>query len=84
MVGVIFKVLGFLPNIIELVEKLFGPKTGKDKLATAQALVTAALAGVEGLSGKEIVDNALFEEGQKQAIEGIVKCLNASIWYKKP
>ena len=82
--GILFKVLTFLPTIIDLVEKLLGPKTGKEKLTMAQTLVNTALAGVEGLTGKEIIDNALWEEGQKQAIEGIVKCLNASVWAKKP
>jgi hypothetical protein len=82
--GILLKLITFLPSIIDLVEKLLGPKTGKEKLGLAQNLVNTALAGVEGLTGKEIVDNAMWEEGQKQAIEGIVKCLNASVWAKKP
>lgn len=79
----ILRVLGFLPAILTGVEGLFGSKTGSQKQSTAVSIIGLMLGGIEGVSGKDIVDNDAFQEGLKKVIDGTVQCLNASVWHKK-
>jgi hypothetical protein len=79
----ILKVLGYLPALLTGIEGLFGPKSGAQKQSTAISLVGLMFAGIEGISGKDIVDNDKFQEGLKKVIDGTVECLNASVWQKK-
>jgi hypothetical protein len=48
----------------------------------AAALIREAIEGVEGYTGKDIVDEALFEQGLNETIPGVIKMLNASVWHK--
>jgi hypothetical protein len=80
--GVLLKILGFVPSIIDLVEKLLGPKTGTAKQETAVSLVGNLVTATNTISGKDIVDPNMFQEGLKMVIDGTVKMLNASVWHK--
>jgi hypothetical protein len=79
----ILRVLGFLPAILTGVEGLFGAKNGQQKQSAALSMVGLMLGGIEGLSGKDIVDNDAFQDGLKKVIDGTIQCLNASVWHKK-
>lgn len=78
----LLKVIGYLPAILVGIEGLFGPKTGEQKRGAAVSLVGVVLGFAEGISNKDIVDNAEFQEGLTEAINGTVKMLNASVWHK--
>jgi hypothetical protein len=80
--NVLLKIVGFVPTIINLVESLFGKKTGQQKQDAAVSLVGQLITASEAVSGKDIVDQAAFQEGLRMVIDGTVKMLNASVWKK--
>jgi hypothetical protein len=81
--GRMFKVITMLPSIILGVEGLMTGLKGDQKQKTVIEFAGFALNLAESISSKDIVDNAMFQDGLKQANDGIVKMLNASVWYKK-
>jgi hypothetical protein len=87
--GKVGTVFGYVTGAIEVVEKIAGffrskgnPLTSGDKHQMAAALIREAIEGVEGFTGKDIVDEALFEQGLNETILGVIKMLNASVWHK--
>ncbi len=81
--GTLLKVVGFLPSILVGIEGLFGSNTGSQKKETAISLIGTILGLTEGIANKDIVDQGGFIEGLKQAIDGVVKMLNCSVWAKR-
>ncbi len=81
--GKILKVIAYLPALITGIEPLFGAKRGAEKRSAAVDLVGLLLNFTEAVSTKDIVDQDKFQEGLGQAVDGIVKMLNASVWYKR-
>jgi hypothetical protein len=88
--GKVGSVFGYVIGAVELVEKIAGffkkkdvPLSGPDKQAMAIQLIREAIESVEGFSGKDIMDEVLFQQGLEETIPGVVKMLNASVWYKK-
>ncbi len=81
--GKILKVIAYLPAIIAGIEPLFGAKRGAEKRGAAVDLVGLLLNFTEMVATKDIVDQDKFQEGLGQAVDGIVKMLNASVWYKR-
>jgi hypothetical protein len=82
--GKIFLAVTYLPYIIQAVEAIFGAKKGQEKATAAIDLVYRGLGFAEFITTREIVDEDLFREGLKQANDGVVKMLNASVWRKTP
>ena len=85
-VGLVF---GYVTGAVELVEKIANffktkgtPLPGSQKHEMAVALIREAIEGVEGFTGEDIADEALFEEGLNETIPGVIKKLNASVWRK--
>lgn len=80
--GAIFKILPIiLPiavEVVKLVEGLFGRGQGGPKRDLAVTLVKALVMAAEGVSGKDIVDDAKFSDGIGQIIDGVVAVLNAT------
>lgn len=68
-------------NCIIMAEERIGGGNGPEKAkAVADYLTVAApmiIDSIEKSTGKELVDNDLFEAGTKDITEGIVKMLNA-------
>lgn len=79
----LLKAVAFLPSIITGIEPLFGSGSGDTKRSAAVGLVGSILGMAESISAKDIVDEKNFQEGLKEAIDGIVKMLNASVWAKR-
>jgi hypothetical protein len=79
----LFKIIPMLPALILGIENLFKGMKGDQKQASVIDFVGTALNFTEAVANKDIVDNDMFQEGLKQANDGIVKMLNASIWAKK-
>ncbi len=74
--------IAILPSLIQGVESLFGAKTGAQKKDAALEIVTSAINVTDAISQKQILDANGFSEGLSAVIDGVVTCLNASIWHK--
>jgi hypothetical protein len=74
--------LALLPSLIQGVEALFGAKTGEQKKDAALSVVSSAINVTDAVTQKQIVDSAGFTAGLSTVIDGVVACLNASIWHK--
>lgn len=72
--------ISFAPAIIQGVEQLFGAKNGATKKAAALSFVNSAVSATDGLAGKNVVDPQKFQDGLSKVIDGVVACLNASVW----
>lgn len=74
--------VAFIPAVVHGIEALFGGKSGGEKKEAAMSFVGAALSVTEAISNRDIVDDIKFREGLGKIIDGVVQCLNASVWAK--
>jgi hypothetical protein len=74
--------IALLPSLIQGVESLFGAKTGEQKKDAALSVVSSAINVTDAVTQKQIVDADGFTAGLSTVIDGVVACLNASIWHK--
>ena len=65
--------VGLLPSVIQSVEAMFGVKSGEQKRHAVLGIVTTAI---------NIVDADGFSAGLGSIVDGVVACLNASVWHK--
>ena len=75
--------ISLAPSVINGVEGLLGPKSGADKKNAALTFVQSAISTTDAIADKEIVDPTKFSDGLGKVIDGVVACLNASVWAKK-
>jgi len=75
---------GFLlvPGVIQGVEGLSGAQTGAQKKDAALSIVGSAINIADAVSNKQIADAGMFQGGLGKVVDGVVDCLNASIWAK--
>jgi hypothetical protein len=71
------------PTLCQITEGLFGSKSGSDKKAAAISFAEAAVGVTDAVANKNIVDNGKFQDGLGKVIDGVVACLNASVWEGK-
>ena len=74
--------IAFVPAIVAGVEGLFGNKSGMDKKNTAMLLAKNTIQATDAIAGKDILDAGKFQDGLGKVIDGVVLCLNASVWAK--
>ena len=74
--------VALLPSIAQGIENLFGAKTGDQKKSAVMSIVESAINVADAVEQKTIVDAAGFTAGLSTIIDGVVACLNASIWHK--
>lgn len=74
--------IALLPSLIQGIESIFGAKTGEQKKSAALEIVGSAIKITDAISAKQIVDGGKFTEGLGAIIDGVVTCLNASLWAK--
>ena len=74
--------LSFLPSIVSGIEGVFSNRSGQEKKNAALSFLESTLSLGEALSNREIVDNEKFRAGLGKMIDGVVDCLNASVWAK--
>jgi hypothetical protein len=74
--------IAFVPALVNGVESLFGTKSGSEKKDAAMSFLESALAMVDAVAAREIVDPVKFKDGISKIIDGTVACLNASTWAK--
>ena len=76
-------VLPIVFDAVKFVEKFFGSSPGEEKRSAAVEIVKIAVLAIEGISGKDLVDNDEFAEGLGMIVDGVVKVLNATGVFKK-
>ena len=74
--------IAFIPAIVTGLEGLFGGRTGAEKKDAALTFVGAALNLTQSIINKDIMDEGKFKDGLSKIIDGVVGCLNASVWFK--
>jgi hypothetical protein len=74
--------MSFIPAVVHGVEALFGSKTGGQKKQAALQFVSSAMGVDKAVESKQIGDAEKFAEGLGKVIDGVVECLNASVWKK--
>ena len=74
--------IAFLPSVLQGIEALFGVKTGEQKKAAALEIVGAAINVADAIEQKTIIDADAFTAGMGAIVDGVVACLNASLWHK--
>jgi len=79
---VLTKAVGYLPLAVSGAEMVFGGKAGKQKSANVAEAFNTLLNVREAIVGKEIADSDMFQAGLGEAISGVVKMMNASVWNK--
>jgi hypothetical protein len=72
-----------IPGVIQGTEAMFGAKTGEQKKKAAVEIVGSAINIADAVTMKQIADSSKFTEGLSAIIDGVVTCLNASIWAKQ-
>jgi hypothetical protein len=74
--------IALLPSLIQGVEALYGAKTGIQKKDAAIAIVSSSINMADAVSAKQIADSTKFTAGLNLIVDGVVDCLNASLWAK--
>jgi hypothetical protein len=74
--------ISFVPALVSAIESLFGGKPGAEKKDAAMSFLESALATVDAIEQRQIVDPEKFKDGISKIIDGTVECLNASSWAK--
>lgn len=74
--------ISLLPSLVQGVEALYGAKSGAQKRDAAIAIVGSSINMADAVSSKQIADSARFTAGLSQIVDGVVECMNASLWAK--
>ena len=74
--------IAFIPALVNGIEALFASKSGAEKKDAAMSFLENALATVDAVAARDIVDPDKFRSGVSKIIDGTVDCLNASTWAK--
>jgi len=74
--------IAFTPAIVTGIEGLFGHKSGAEKKSTALMLVQKTIGATDAIAGKDVIDAGKFQDGLSKVIDGVVQCLNSSVWAK--
>ncbi|MDR3765013.1 MAG: hypothetical protein P4M01_13060 [Acidobacteriota bacterium] len=80
LLATLLRGISFIPALVHGVEGLLGAKTGADKKQAVLSFVSAAL-GL-GTGTNTVSDAEKFEAGLGKVIDGVVDCMNASVWAK--
>jgi len=74
--------IAMVPSVVQNVESLVGTKTGAQKKDAVLSIVGSAINITDAVAGKQIADATSFSKGLGTVIDGVVACLNASVWSK--
>lgn len=74
--------IAILPSLLQGIESIYGAKSGEQKKTAALEVVSAAIKMTDAVSNKTILNADGFTAGLGTVIDGVVACLNASIWSK--
>ena len=74
--------IAILPSLLQGIESLYGAKTGDQKKAAALDVVSSAIKMTDAVASKTILNADGFTSGLGLIVDGVVACLNASLWAK--
>ena len=74
--------ISLLPTLIQSVESLYGAHSGEQKKDAAIAIVSSSINMADAVSARQIADAPRFTAGLSLIVDGVVECLNASLWAK--
>ncbi len=74
--------VALLPSVVQGIEALYGAKTGAQKKDAALSIVQASINVTDAVQQKTVVDASGFMAGLGAIVDGVVACLNASVWHK--
>jgi hypothetical protein len=74
--------ISLLPSLVQGVEALYGAKSGLQKKEATLSVVNSSINMADAVSTRQIADSAKFTAGLGMVVDGVVECLNASIWAK--
>lgn len=74
--------ISFIPALVNGIEGLLGGRSGAEKKDAAMSFLENALATVDAVAAREIVNPEQFRSGISKIVDGTVECLNASTWAK--
>ncbi|WP_158794298.1 hypothetical protein [Granulicella sp. L60] len=77
------RAIALLPGVVQGTEAMFGAETGEQKKAAAVEIVGAAINMADAVTMKHIAEPEKFTQGLSTMIDGVVMCLNASLWAKQ-
>jgi hypothetical protein len=77
---IFLRTITLIPGVVQGTEGLFGAKSGEQKKKAAVEIVGAAINIADAVTEKHIADANKFTEGLSMVIDGVVACLNASLW----
>jgi hypothetical protein len=75
--------IALVPSLVQSVELLYGANTGAQKKDAALSIVTSSINVADAVSQKQIADAPKFTAGLNLIVDGVVECLNASLWAKR-
>lgn len=61
---------------------LFGHKAGVDNRNVAMDMAQNTILATDAVAGKDIVDPGRLQQDLRKVIDGVVQCLNSSVWSK--
>ena len=74
--------IAILPSLLQGIESLYGAKSGDQKKAAALDVVSSAIKMTDAVASKTILNADGFTTGLSMIVDGVVACLNASLWAK--
>ncbi len=74
--------ISLVPAVVHGIEGLLGGNNGNTKKQAAMQFVSAALGMGDAMANQQIADGEKFSAGLGKVIDGVVDCLNASVWAK--
>ncbi len=77
-----FRSISLLPSLVQGIESLYGAKSGEQKKDAALSIVSSSINMADAVSSKQIADSTKFTAGLSLIVDGVVECLNASLWAK--
>jgi hypothetical protein len=78
----LLQAIAFIPGIVTSIEGLFTHRSGADKKDAVLSFLQSALSAGDAMMSQEIVDQDKFKAGLSSIVDGVVQCLNASVWAK--
>ena len=76
----LLQAIAFVPGLITTIERLFSHRTGAEKKDAVMSFLQSALSIGDAAMSREIIDQDKFRSGLSSIIDGVVQCLNASVW----
>jgi hypothetical protein len=75
--------ISLIPAVVQALEGVSGAQSGASKKAAALSFIQSAVSATGPAAANYIVDSTKFQDGLSKVIDGVVECLNASVWAEK-